>query len=85
VDLGGPFHRRRISLVSSQVSTLAPGLTGRWDKARRMETVWDWIKILAPETLITHEFRPAEAQKAFELCSARADSVLQTVFRYSTD
>ena len=85
VDLGGPFHRRRISLISSQVSTLNPGLTGRWDKARRMTLVWDWLRRLKPETLITHEFRPNDCQKAFEVCSQREDSVLQTVFRYSTD
>lgn len=85
VNLGGPFHRRRISLISSQVSTLSPGLTGRWDKVRRMTLVWDWLRRLSPETLITHEFRPDECQQAFELCSHREDSVLQTVFRYSTD
>ena len=34
LDLGGAFHRSRIKLISSQVSTIAPELSSRWDKAR---------------------------------------------------
>jgi len=37
LDLGGAFHRSRIRLISSQVSSLAPELSGRWDKSRRFE------------------------------------------------
>jgi threonine dehydrogenase-like Zn-dependent dehydrogenase len=83
IDLGGPFHRRRIGLIASQVSTLSPALTGRWDKPRRMAMVWDWLRRLSPETLITHEFKPEECQQAFEVCSRRLDSALQVIFRYS--
>ncbi len=36
LDLGGRFHRNRIHMISSQVSTLAPPLRGRWSKARRL-------------------------------------------------
>ena len=35
IDLGGAFHRSRIKLISSQVSTIAPELSARWDKSRR--------------------------------------------------
>jgi 2-desacetyl-2-hydroxyethyl bacteriochlorophyllide A dehydrogenase len=35
VDLGGRFHRNRIRLIGSQVSSIAPELTGRWSKSRR--------------------------------------------------
>ena len=41
LDLGGRFHRSRIRLISSQVSTIAPELTGRWDKDRRFESILD--------------------------------------------
>ena len=40
IDLGGAFHRSRIKLISSQVSTIAPELSGRWDKTRRFEAAW---------------------------------------------
>jgi hypothetical protein len=32
IDLGGAFHRSRIKLIASQVSTISPELSGRWDK-----------------------------------------------------
>ena len=34
IDLGGLFHRSRLKLISSQVSTIAPELSARWDKQR---------------------------------------------------
>lgn len=82
LDLGGHFHRRRIHLISSQVSTLSPELSGRWNKTRRMALVWDWIRRVEPDRLITHVFELSDCQQAFELTSARADGVLQTIFRY---
>ena len=36
---GGAFHRRRMRVLSSQVSTLDPSLTPRWDRARRTALV----------------------------------------------
>jgi threonine dehydrogenase-like Zn-dependent dehydrogenase len=53
LDLGGRFHRDRMRLVSSQVSRLAPELSGRWDKARRFQLAWEMImQVTGP--LITH-------------------------------
>jgi len=40
IDLGGAFHRSRIKLISSQVSTISPELSGRWDKSRRFDVAW---------------------------------------------
>ena len=44
LDLGGRFHRDRIRLISSQVSTIAPEWSGRWSKARRFDLAWSMIK-----------------------------------------
>jgi hypothetical protein len=41
VDLGSIFHRSRIKLISSQVSTIAPELSARWDKTRRFAVAWE--------------------------------------------
>lgn len=82
LDLGGAFHRRRIRLISSQVSTLNPELSGRWNKTRRMALVWDWLRRLQPDSMISHTFAFADCQPAFELTSARADEALQTILRY---
>jgi 2-desacetyl-2-hydroxyethyl bacteriochlorophyllide A dehydrogenase len=82
LDLGGHFHRRRIELISSQVSTVHPRLSGRWTKRRRIDLAWDAIAKLAPQRLITHSFSFRECQRAFALASARSDGVLQVVFEY---
>lgn len=38
VCLGGAFHARRLTLVSSQVGHVAPGHRARWPHRRRLET-----------------------------------------------
>ena len=40
IDLGGRFHRRRLRIVSSQVSHIGAALSARWDRARRFEATW---------------------------------------------
>jgi threonine dehydrogenase-like Zn-dependent dehydrogenase len=82
LDLGGRFHRNRLRLVSSQVSTLAPALTGRWDKQRRIELAWTVIEKLGPQRLIGQAFPLARCQEAFETVSARIEGVMQVIFRY---
>ena len=47
LNLGGAFHRSRIELVSSQVSTSAPRWTARWTKARRLEVAWRMLAAIA--------------------------------------
>ena len=39
IALGDAFHRRRLSLVASQVSAIPPRLAPRWTHARRFEVV----------------------------------------------
>jgi threonine dehydrogenase-like Zn-dependent dehydrogenase len=48
VDLGGKFHRSRLRLVSSQVSTLDPRFSGRWNKARRLDVAWEMLRRIRP-------------------------------------
>ncbi len=82
LNLGGRFHRSRIRLISSQVSTLAPGLSGRWTKARRMEVAWQILREIKPVRLITHRFPLAEAAKAYELIDRHPDQCIQIVLSY---
>jgi threonine dehydrogenase-like Zn-dependent dehydrogenase len=81
-DLGGRFHRSRIRLVSSQVSTVAPHLAGRWDKARRLGLALDWLQRLAPGGLISHTFPLHRAAEAFDLMYTRPEETLQIVLRH---
>ncbi|MDZ7641095.1 MAG: zinc-binding alcohol dehydrogenase [Desulfurivibrio sp.] len=82
IKLGGEFHRKRVELLSSQVSTIAPRLSGRWDKRRRLAWSWAELKRVGPAALISHEFAIEEAQQAYELLARHPERVLQVVFRY---
>jgi 2-desacetyl-2-hydroxyethyl bacteriochlorophyllide A dehydrogenase len=82
IDLGGAFHRSRIKLISSQVSTIAPELSGRWDKARRFEVAWEALKRIQPQKWITHRFPIEEAGKAYELLDKNPQETIQVLFEY---
>jgi 2-desacetyl-2-hydroxyethyl bacteriochlorophyllide A dehydrogenase len=82
LDLGGDFHRRRITLVSSQVSTLHPRLTGRWTKSRRINLAWTMLRTLQPAALISHRFSLQECNLAFEVASQCLDGCFQVIFEY---
>lgn len=84
LDLGGRFHRSRIRLVSSQVSTIAPELSGRWTKARRFQVAWDAIRRIRPSRWITHRFPVERADEAFQLLDAAQPETLQVVFEYGS-
>jgi 2-desacetyl-2-hydroxyethyl bacteriochlorophyllide A dehydrogenase len=82
VALGGAFHRRRVRLVSSQVSTLDPSLTPRWDRSRRTALVSELLQELPLSELITHRFEFADAASAYELLERAPADCLQVVLDY---
>jgi 2-desacetyl-2-hydroxyethyl bacteriochlorophyllide A dehydrogenase len=83
LDLGGSFHRSRIRLISSQVSSISPELSGRWDKSRRFEAAWSAIRRIQPEKWITHRFPLDEAQEAYRLLDKTPEEAIQVLFTYS--
>ena len=82
LHLGGAAHRNRIKLISSQVSTIAPELTGRWDKARRFQTAWDMIRRVRPQELISHRLSLDQADVIYDLLDKTPEQVLQAIFVY---
>jgi threonine dehydrogenase-like Zn-dependent dehydrogenase len=82
IDLGGTFHRSRIKLISSQVSTIAPELCGRWNKARRINMAWKALERIQPEKWITHRFPIEEAKEAYRLLDENPQETIQIVFDY---
>ncbi|MGZ4903772.1 MAG: GTP cyclohydrolase II [Halobacteriota archaeon] len=82
LNLGGRFHRSRIRLISSQVSSIAPRFAGRWTKARRFETAWDMIRQIRPSRFITHRFPIKEAAHAYELLDQKPGETIQVLFTY---
>lgn len=83
VDLGGAFHRSRIKLISSQVSTIAPELSARWDKARRFNVAWEALRRIQPQKWITHRFPIDKAEDAYRLLDENPQETIQVIFNYT--
>lgn len=83
VDLGSHFHRNRIQLIASQVSTIAPHLSGRWNRERRMAEVLHLLPQLDLGSLISHRFPLAQAADAYALIADHRAGVLQVIFDYA--
>jgi 2-desacetyl-2-hydroxyethyl bacteriochlorophyllide A dehydrogenase len=82
IDLGTAFHRSRIRLISSQVSTIAPELSGRWNKARRFQTTWKALERIEPEKWITHRYAIEDAAEAYRLLDEHPHETIQILFQY---
>jgi 2-desacetyl-2-hydroxyethyl bacteriochlorophyllide A dehydrogenase len=82
IDLGGSFHRSRIKLISSQVSTISPELSGRWDKSRRFDVTWKALERVQPERWITQRFSLSDAGKAYQLLDENPQETIQIIFQY---
>jgi threonine dehydrogenase-like Zn-dependent dehydrogenase len=83
INLGGAFHRSRIKLISSQVSTIAPELSGRWNKSRRFEVAWKALERIKPEKWITHRFPIGAAVEAYRLLDENPQETIQVMLHYS--
>jgi threonine dehydrogenase-like Zn-dependent dehydrogenase len=82
LDLGGSFHRSRIKLISSQVSSISPELSGRWDKSRRFDVAWNALKRIQPEQWITHRFPLEKAAEAYALLDKTPEQAIQIILNY---
>lgn len=82
LDFGGRFHRHRLSIESSQVSTIAPRHEGRWSRSRRHGVAWDWLADLPLDRLITHEVSFKDAPRAYDLLDQSPDDALQVLLAY---
>jgi threonine dehydrogenase-like Zn-dependent dehydrogenase len=82
LNLGGRFHRNRIRLISSQVSTVNPIFLGRWDKQRRLDAAWKLLETIRPSRYITQRSPFTEASKAYEFLDRHPEESIQVIFTY---
>ncbi len=82
LDLGSRFHRGRMHLVSSQVSRIAPELTGRWTKERRLQWALRMLGESRPEDLITHRFHLSQAAAAYAILHEQPEHAIQVMLTY---
>lgn len=78
--LGDRFHRRRLRLVSSQVSSVARPARSRFDHARRFDVVWRLLADARFDALV----EPVSFGDAVQVYAAlaRGEGPHQVIFRY---
>ncbi|HEX5415955.1 MAG TPA: zinc-binding alcohol dehydrogenase [Chloroflexota bacterium] len=82
VNLGGAFHRRRIRLRSSQVSTIDPSLQPRWTSARRLGFARDLLGRLTLNPLVSHRIPFDRAAEAYARIAQRPEETTQVILTY---
>jgi 2-desacetyl-2-hydroxyethyl bacteriochlorophyllide A dehydrogenase len=82
LGLGTDFHRKRLTLKSSQVSNLDPSISARWTIARRRELTARYLQELILSDLISHVFPFRRAEEAYRLIDERPGEVVQVVLDY---
>jgi 2-desacetyl-2-hydroxyethyl bacteriochlorophyllide A dehydrogenase len=82
LPLGGPFHRRRLTIRSSQVSTIPAALSGRWDVGRRRQAAVALLGELPLAPLATTEYAFQDAPAAYRALDSREPGVVHAALRY---
>jgi 2-desacetyl-2-hydroxyethyl bacteriochlorophyllide A dehydrogenase len=82
VSLGSDFHRRRLRLQSTQVSSLPPGRAPRWTHARRFDLVRSLLADPSLDTLVTNVHPFGDAAEVYARIDRTPDDAIQTVFDY---
>lgn len=82
LPLGHEFHRRRLELRSSQVSTIG-SRAGRWDRTRRLETTRELLSVLPLSTLSSHTFPFERAPEAYAAVDRADPELVHAALAYS--
>ncbi|MFN2504936.1 MAG: hypothetical protein ABR540_12065, partial [Acidimicrobiales bacterium] len=85
LPLGGAFHRRRLSIRSTQVSSIPSHLSVRWTVERRRATVQRLLEELPLSVLATHEFPFRDAATAFDVLDRGEDGLLHAALSYDEE
>jgi 2-desacetyl-2-hydroxyethyl bacteriochlorophyllide A dehydrogenase len=82
LPLGDDFHRRRLEIRSSQVSTIG-GRAVRWDRLRRLEATQALLAELPLSALASHTFPLERASEAYAALDRGDDGVVHVALAYS--
>jgi 2-desacetyl-2-hydroxyethyl bacteriochlorophyllide A dehydrogenase len=83
LHLGAEFHRRRLHIRSTQVSTIPAALAGRWSRDRRRSVVRGLLDELPLATLATHAFPFDRAGEAFAAVDGGAAGLVHAALWYT--
>jgi len=82
LPLGGAFHRRRLIIRSTQVSTVPARLSGTWTRPRRRQAALELLTELPLTQLCTHIFAFGHAAEAFRAVDDQAPGLMHAVLDY---
>lgn len=82
LPLGAAFHRRRLTIRSTQVSTIPAGLTGRWNTDRRRRAAVAMLSSLPVASLATHTFAFEDAGAAYAALDSGTAGVMHAALGY---
>jgi 2-desacetyl-2-hydroxyethyl bacteriochlorophyllide A dehydrogenase len=82
LPLGKAFHRRRLQIRSTQVSTIPARLAGRWDVPRRRRAAMELLRELPVKLLATHEVPFDRAHEAYAALDRGDAGVMHVELRY---
>jgi threonine dehydrogenase-like Zn-dependent dehydrogenase len=81
-ELGGNFHRNRVTVRRVRVSTVSPALMHRWTNERRMAGVIEPIEKIQQKKYITHRFPLDEGETAYTVVDYQTDSATQVILKH---
>jgi 2-desacetyl-2-hydroxyethyl bacteriochlorophyllide A dehydrogenase len=82
LPLGQEFHRRRLTIRSTQVSTIPARLADRWDGDRRRRAVVDLLDELPLASLATHTFPFVDAADAYAALESGQRGLIHAALGY---
>jgi 2-desacetyl-2-hydroxyethyl bacteriochlorophyllide A dehydrogenase len=82
LPLGAEFHRRRLSIRSTQVSTIPVALSGRWSVSRRRSAVRELLATMSLAPLATHTFAFERVADAFEALDGAEEGLVHAALCY---
>ena len=85
LPLGGAFHRRRLIIRSTQVSTMPARLSGTWTRSRRRREAVGLLAELPLAQLCTHVFAFGHAAEAFRAVDQGKPGLMHAVLDYEQE
>ncbi len=82
LPLGAEFHRRRLTIRSTQVSSIPASLRGRWSVHRRRHVARDLLGELPLHLLATHTVPFERASEAFAALDRRQEGLIHAALGY---
>ena len=82
IPLGGAFHRRRLAIKSTQVSTIPADQASRWDRGRRLGLARELLGVLPLDALGARTFPFERAPDAYRALDEAEPGLLHATLDY---